>query len=74
MVIFSKDALCMLTKPNKNVFEKYPIVRFNEEEQTIWEFPIIYYLQSCYNMLYLYIDIFANLLGITFLKSCNLIF
>lgn len=36
MVIFSKDALYMLTKPNKNVFEKYPIVRFNEEEQTIW--------------------------------------
>ena len=36
MVIFSKDALYMLTKPNKHVFEKYPIVRFNEEEQVIW--------------------------------------
>lgn len=36
MVTFSKDALYMLIKPTKDIFEKYPIVRFKEDELTFW--------------------------------------
>lgn len=36
MITFSKDALYMLTKPTKDIFEKYPIVRFKENELTFW--------------------------------------
>ena len=57
MVIFSKDALYMLTKPNKNVFENILLFVSTKRNKLSGEFPIIYYLQSCYNMLYLYIDV-----------------
>ena len=36
MVIFSKDALYILTNPTKTLFEKYPMIRFKEDEFTIW--------------------------------------
>lgn len=36
MVTFSKDALYMLIKPTKDIFEKYPVVRFKEDELTFW--------------------------------------
>ena len=36
MVIFSKDALYILTNPSKTLFEKYPMIRFKEDELTIW--------------------------------------
>ena len=36
IVTFSKDALYMLIKPTKDIFEKYPIVRFKEDELTFW--------------------------------------
>lgn len=36
MVTFSKNALYMLIKPTKDIFEKYPIVRFKEDELTFW--------------------------------------
>lgn len=36
MVIFTKNALYMLTKPTKEIFEKYPLVRFKENDTTFW--------------------------------------
>lgn len=36
MVIFSKDALYVLTNPTKTLFEKYPIISFKEDELAIW--------------------------------------
>lgn len=36
MVIFTKNALYMLTKPTKEIFEKYPLVRFKENDVTFW--------------------------------------
>lgn len=36
MVLFAKNALYMLTKPSKDIFEKYPLVRFKENDTTFW--------------------------------------
>lgn len=36
MVIFTKNALYMLTKPTKEIFDKYPLVRFKENDVTFW--------------------------------------
>ena len=36
MVIFTQNALYMLTKPTKELFDKHSIVRFNEEGVTFW--------------------------------------
>ena len=36
MVIFTQNSLYMLTKPTKELFDKHPIVRFNEEGVTFW--------------------------------------
>lgn len=36
MVIFTQKALYMLTKPTKELFDKYPIIRFKEDDLTFW--------------------------------------
>lgn len=36
MVIFTQNALYMLTKPTKDLFDKYPIIRFKEDDSTFW--------------------------------------
>jgi len=36
MVIFTQNALYMLTKPTKELFDKNPIIRFKEDDLTFW--------------------------------------
>jgi len=36
MVIFTQNALYMLTKPSKELFDKHPSIRFKEDELTFW--------------------------------------
>ena len=36
VVFFSQDALYTLTKPTKELFEKHPMVRFKDQDLTIW--------------------------------------